>query len=68
MALALEAVTHAIIGAAIDVHRRLGPGFLESIYANALCVELRRRSGDWTTFTLRSCARTCARRDSNMAF
>ena len=40
MALALEAVTHAIIGAAIDVHRRLGPGFLESIYANAHRLDL----------------------------
>ena len=47
MALAFEALTHAIIGAAIDVHRRLGPGFLESIYANALCVELRRRGLDF---------------------
>jgi GxxExxY protein len=44
MSLPHEALTHAIIGAAIAVHRRLGPGFLESIYANALCVEIRRRS------------------------
>ena len=32
-----------IIGAAIEVHRHLGPGFLESIYENALMVELRHR-------------------------
>jgi GxxExxY protein len=44
MSLPHEALTHAIIGAAITVHRRLGPGFLESIYANALCVELQRRA------------------------
>ena len=32
-----------IIGAAIEVHRHLGPEFLESIYENALMVELRHR-------------------------
>lgn len=33
-------LTEQIIGAAIEVHKRLGPGFLESIYENALVVEL----------------------------
>lgn len=33
-------LTGQIIGAAIEVHRRLGPGFLESIYENALMIEL----------------------------
>lgn len=36
-------LTERIIGAAIEVHRRLGPGFLESIYHAALLIELRKR-------------------------
>lgn len=29
-----------IIGAAIHVHEALGPGYLEAIYEEALCIEL----------------------------
>jgi GxxExxY protein len=35
-----EEVTGQIIGAAIEVHRRLGPGFLESVYEKALAIEM----------------------------
>jgi GxxExxY protein len=35
-----EELAHKIVGAAIEVHRLLGPGFLESIYERALCHEL----------------------------
>src|SRR5262245_50853382 len=35
-----DPLTEKIIGAAIEVHRVLGPGLLESIYEEALCVEL----------------------------
>ena len=43
MALEFEELTGKIIGAAIEVHCQLGPGFIESIYENALVYELRKR-------------------------
>jgi len=36
-------VSHAVIGAAIDVHKELGPGLVEKIYEEALCHELHLR-------------------------
>lgn len=41
MAMEFEDLTDRIIGAAIEVHKELGPGFLEGIYENAFAVELR---------------------------
>ncbi len=35
-----DLLTGEIIGAAIEVHRRLGPGLLESTYETCLCYEL----------------------------
>ena len=43
MALHHEELTEAIIGCAIEVHRHLGPGLLESAYRRCLIHELRLR-------------------------
>jgi GxxExxY protein len=43
MSLEHEALTEKIIGAAIEVHKRLGLGFLESIYEKSLIIELKKR-------------------------
>jgi GxxExxY protein len=40
----LNQVTREVIGAAIEVHRQLGPGLLESSYRECLCRELVLRS------------------------
>lgn len=37
----INEITEKIIGAAIEVHRRLGPGLLESAYQECLCYELK---------------------------
>jgi GxxExxY protein len=39
----IEDVMHRVIGAAIEVHTQLGPGFLESTYHRALRIELELR-------------------------
>ena len=36
----INRITSRIIGAAIEVHRALGPGLLEPLYESALCIEL----------------------------
>jgi len=39
-----EEITYKIIGAAIEVHKVLGPGYLESVYEDAFCYELEKLS------------------------
>ena len=35
-----EALSERVIGCAIEVHKALGPGLLESIYEDAITIEL----------------------------
>jgi GxxExxY protein len=41
---AYDRVAHSVIGAAIEVHRHLGPGYIEAVYGNALEVEMNARN------------------------
>ncbi len=43
MELEFEQLAENIIAASIEVHKTLGPGFLESVYENALSVEFETR-------------------------
>jgi GxxExxY protein len=44
----LDLFAHEVIGAAIEVHRLIGPGYLESVYEEALSVELNLRNIPFT--------------------
>jgi GxxExxY protein len=39
----IDRLAHRVIGAALEVHRTLGPGFVESAYEESLCIELQLR-------------------------
>ena len=39
----IEELAYKVIGCAIEVHRVVGPGYLESVYENALAVELEKQ-------------------------
>jgi GxxExxY protein len=38
-----DSQTSAVLAAAIEVHKTLGHGFLEAVYLNALCMEMKAR-------------------------
>lgn len=40
----IDKISYEIIGAAIEVHKVLGPGLLESVYEKAMMVELQMRN------------------------
>ena len=40
---AVEWAAHRVIGCAIEVHKRMGPGLLEAVYKECMVVELRDR-------------------------
>jgi GxxExxY protein len=50
MPMKVNEITEAVIGAAIEVHRALGPGLLESAYVQCLCDELtlRKIAFEWS--------------------
>ena len=40
----LDELAHDVIGAAIEVHRALGPGYTENVYEEALCIEMAQKN------------------------
>jgi GxxExxY protein len=56
----LDTLAHAVIGAAIEVHKCLGPGYLESVYEEAMRIKLKTRGIPFTyqvpvSITYRAC-------------
>lgn len=45
----LDELTYRVLGAAIEVHKFLGPGLLESVYQKCLATELRYQSINFET-------------------
>jgi len=47
-----DRLSERVIGAAVEVHRHLGPGLLESAYAGAMALELHTRRIDFSSEVL----------------
>jgi hypothetical protein len=45
----VDKLAREIIGALIEVHRKLGPGFLENVYEEAACIEFEKRKIPYKT-------------------
>ena len=45
---AIDELSNKIIGAAIEVHKTLGPGFIEKLYERALVYEFQKRKIEFT--------------------
>jgi GxxExxY protein len=43
-AILLKKETYAVVGATMEVHRELGPGFLDPVYQEAMQIELENRA------------------------
>jgi len=59
MGYTFEPMSRKIIAAAIEVHRELGPGLLESTYEAALCIELEERG---LNYRRQACVPVCYKR------
>jgi GxxExxY protein len=44
-----EALLHKVIGCALEVHTRLGAGYVEAVYHKAMCIELRHQGLSYQT-------------------
>ena len=44
----MESISQTVLACAFEVSNRLGTGFLESVYENALCVELQQQGMNFT--------------------
>jgi len=40
----VDDIAKRFIGLAIEVHRNLGPGYIESIYERSLCIEMKQKN------------------------